>query len=208
MDNLETAKLKTLNAFVLTAASYVCAGLSDVIGKRIETPFVRADVIDLDHLEESVSEPDALVSASILPMHGEVVGVGAFIANLDSAVRLTEIITGRQSGSTTKLDELSISALMEISNIVGGMFLSKLSPKSGFRFVQAPPEHRITTMKKAIKEMGDAIKQNKNGMDKTLIIDFSMSIQPDGEPVSAHYFFLLDESFLNYILETGFTQSK
>lgn len=208
MDNLETSKIKTLNTFVLTATSDVCDHLTKTLGKLIEMPFVRADIISLDELEGSIATPNTMVSASILPMHGEVIGVGAFIADIDDAIRITEVILGRPMNSNSKLDELSISLLMEISNIVGGMFLSRLSPKSGFRFVQDAPEHHIQTMKEAIREMRDNVKKNGDKETKSLVIDFSMSVKTDGTSASAHYFFLLDEGFLNYILEAGFTQHK
>ncbi|GEB30926.1 MULTISPECIES: chemotaxis protein CheC [Brevibacillus] len=107
-------------------AGHAATALSKLMQKEIDMKVPQVNIIPFDKVADCVGGAEAVVLAVFFRVEGDCPGNMFFILDLDSARYLLEQITGI-SKDVYEWEELEISALHEIGNILTGSYLSSLA---------------------------------------------------------------------------------
>lgn len=120
-------------------AGNAATALSQMIQKRIDMTVPQVDILPLDEVITKIGSGEDLVIAVVLRIFGDVPGNMLFLLTMDSAYRLVEMLTGRFPASDEGLNELEISALQEIGNILTGAYINSIVKLTGMTFISSVP---------------------------------------------------------------------
>ncbi|MED1917412.1 chemotaxis protein CheC [Bacillus thuringiensis] len=107
-------------------AGHAATALSKLIQKEIDMDVPQVKIIPFDEVADCVGGAETVVVTVFLRVEGDCPGNMFFILDLDSAKHLLEQITGINK-DVYEWEELEISALHEIGNILTGSYLSSLA---------------------------------------------------------------------------------
>ncbi|EJL39347.1 CheY-P phosphatase CheC [Brevibacillus agri] len=107
-------------------AGHAATALSKLMQKEIDMKVPQVSIIPFDEVADCVGGAEAVVVTVFLRVEGDCPGNMFFILDLDSARHLLEQITGINK-DVYDWEELEISALHEIGNILTGSYLSSLA---------------------------------------------------------------------------------
>lgn len=107
-------------------AGHAATALSKLMQKEIDMKVPQVSIIPFDEVADCVGGAEAVVVTVFLRVEGDCPGNMFFILDLDSARHLLEQITGINK-DVYDWEDLEISALHEIGNILTGSYLSSLA---------------------------------------------------------------------------------
>lgn len=136
---LDEAGLKAWTALVSKGVTNALTGLSDMVGKEIEISSLEARHIAIKDVAYLVGGPEQATAAIYLSVSGSAEGHMIVIYRSETAFDLIDMLLGQPSGTTTALEEMEISALGEMGNIVGSFFLNALADATGLNLRVSPP---------------------------------------------------------------------
>ena len=116
--DLSPAQLDALKEIGNIGAGNSATALSQVINRRIDMNVPKVALVPLEAVPDLVGGPDAIVVGVFLRVYGKAPGNILFLLPKNSAFYLVDTLMGRPQGTTTKLDFMDESALMEIGNIL------------------------------------------------------------------------------------------
>ncbi|AMQ17808.1 chemotaxis protein CheC [Thermococcus peptonophilus] len=136
-DFTKSALLETFNI----GASRAADALSEMLGHPVTIEVPHLEIISLKTLPEKVGE-DVKVAVYV-GLGKEFSGHAFFIMDFDDATRLFDLMIMQEPGTTTEIDEIVKSAIMEMGNILISAYANALSEFLGLTIEQTPPEIAI-----------------------------------------------------------------
>ena len=142
-----SASLEELNPFhleVLREVGNIGVGnavtsLAQMLSKKISMDVPEAGILDLQDVITLIGgEEDVIVCVQQL-IEGETPAILLFVLNEESAMCLSDLLLGRERGSTTNIGEVEESLLKEVGNILSGSILNALSEMTGLVFKPSVP---------------------------------------------------------------------
>jgi len=187
--DLSPAQLDALKEIGNIGAGNSATALSQVINRRIDMNVPKGAVPDL------VGGPDAIVVGVFLRVYGKAPGNILFLLPKNSAFYLVDTLMGRPQGTTTKLDFMDESALMEIGNILAGAYLNAF-----FTFTQLAmlPSIPALAMDMAGAILNVVLVQLGQMGDQALVIETEFLSEDDG--INGHFFLVPDPGSLETII--------
>jgi len=129
------ASLTEMNQAAAEKASTV---LSKLIDRSVAVAFSTIGVKKIADLCPFIPPKD-VVMGIVLPIVGEIRGVGMLVLPEDFTLTIVDILTGKRSRTIRQLTELEESALKEVGNVITGAYLTVLCNMSGVRLVERIP---------------------------------------------------------------------
>jgi chemotaxis protein CheC len=96
-------------------------------------------MVAMSEFENILGDLEALAASVYMPVEGDICGHVAFLFPYNSACQLADLLLGREHGTTSVLDELECSALMEVGNVLISSFLNAISDLSNLSLPSSPP---------------------------------------------------------------------
>ena len=149
-------------------AGNATTALSMLIGGKIDMKVPKVDLLEFTNLADIVGGAEAIVVGVLLTLEGDVDGMMMFMLEQTSAHHLVNRLLGKQIDASNEFDEMDLSALNEIGNIITGAYLSSLSTLTNLLITPSIPYMAID-MAGAILSV-PAIEFGKLG-DRALVID-------------------------------------
>ena len=122
----------------MRAALNASNALSKLIGKPVAVKFSRLETKPLDEISPPVGAEE-VVAGTYLPVTGDVEGAALLVFPMKGALLLSDYLLKRETGTTAVLEDIEVSALNEVGNIVTGAYLTVLADISGVRLVENAP---------------------------------------------------------------------
>lgn len=195
--------LKNLDEFAKSAlvetfnigASRAADTLSRMTGLTVNVTVPGMEITSIKNLPEKVGE-DVKVAVYIQLSKG-FSGHAFFIMDLNNALTMSDLMMGMPPGSTTELDEMAKSAVMEAGNILISSFANALSEFLGTEIEQTPPNLVIDFLP-AILDL--ALADIGQYCDYTLLLKTQMKIE--GIEFKEHFIILPHPSSMKKIIDT------
>ncbi len=191
MSKLNLDQMNDLYADVLKELGNIGAGhattaLSQMLDMRIDMRVPNVKLLTFKELPSVISAEDEPIVGIFLLVESDIAGNMMFVLRLSSAHYLVNRLLGRADDYDEPFDEMDVSALKELGNIITGSYLNALSELTGMRIAASVPYISID-MAGAIMSV-PAIEFGKYG-DKALLIEseFGDEVMIEG------YFILLPE---------------
>lgn len=112
--------------------------LSQLLGEeKINMDIPVATLVPLQDVPEFLGEDEVPVAGVYIKAAGDVDLTVLFVLSLDSAANLiTNLVPGTEGG----LDQMGISVLIEVGNILTGSYLNAVSLMTGLQLLPSPPQ--------------------------------------------------------------------
>lgn len=184
-----------LKEIVSIGAGNAATALSQLLRQKVNIEVPKVNLSSIDQAQEIFGPPETLVATVYLQLLGDASGVILLSFKIEDALRLSDMLIGKEPGSSKVLGEMGESALKESTTILTGAYLAALSKMLKMRFLISSPA--------MAQDMAGAIVDNilietSKEADYTLVIDTELEII--NEKVKAFFFFIPDKQSLEKIL--------
>ena len=193
--NLSEMQLDALREIGNVGAGNAATALSQIINRKIDMTVPKVAIMPLGDVPEVVGGPEVMVAGVYLRVFGPAPSSILFLLPRDSAFSLVDMLMGREPGTTSKLNSMDESALMEIGNILSGAFLNALSFFTKLTLLPSIPSLALDMAGALLSVI--LIQLGQMG-DYALVIETEFSSESNG--VSGHFFLVPDPGSLSTIL--------
>lgn len=187
MDNMQFDVLKEIGNI---GAGNAATALSKLINTKIDMRVPKVNLLGFSELAEVVGKEEEVMAGILLMLEGDIDGMMMFILDIPSARSLVNSVMKKEDGDNEpndiNFDEMELSALREIGNIITGSYLSALSDLTRLTIVSTVPSLQIDVAEALLSI--PAIEFSRIG-DKVLLIQTQFDDQSD----ISGYFVLIPE---------------
>lgn len=193
MVNIKDQYYDVLREIGNIGAGNATTALSQLLNTRIDMTVPRVKLMEFKEVGTTMGGEDQLVAGIYLAVEGDVTGSIMFIQKKESARNMVSKLMGMEPGGED-LNEMELSALKEIGNIITGAYLNSLSTLTNLVIYPSVPELCID-MAGAIMSV-PAIEFGTIG-DRILMIQTDFSDEAD---MSGYFILMPDEESYDRIL--------
>lgn len=168
LDQMDGFHYDVLKEIGNIGAGNATTALSKLIGGKIDMKVPKVELLEFTNLADIVGGAETIVVGILLTLEDDIDGMMMFMLKQPSAHHLVNRLMGRPTEEDGEFDEMDLSALNEIGNIITGAYLSSLSTLTNLLITPSVPYMAID-MAGAILSV-PAIEFGKLG-DKALVID-------------------------------------
>lgn len=195
---LEELQLDALCEVANIGAGHAATALSQMTGNPIMVEVPRLHVMPVKQVAELLAGPDAVMASVIMQMHGDLTGQTLLVLHRDAALRLSEILLGREFGSAEIFGELEQSAIMEVGNILGSTYMNALAEFLGMTLLPSVPNLVIDESAAVVNIACAAASELPEAV---FSIETQFMVTPETNRVGALFLLLPDADALTRILE-------
>lgn len=190
LDGMDDIYYDVLRELGNIGAGNATTALSVMLNRKMDMKVPKVVLVGFDELSRVVGGEEAIVSALYLFLEGDVRGSMMFMLDDASAHSLVNGLMGRPLDVNEPFQDMDLSALQEIGNIIAGSYLSALSSLTNLTISSSVPYLSID-MAAAILSI-PAIEFGKVG-DKALLIETQF-----GDDLDINGYFLLIPELESY----------
>jgi len=195
LDSLNPLQLDALKELGNIGAGNSATALSQILNKKVDMSVPRVKVYPINEIPELFGGSENIVVGVLLKMFGDMQGSLMFLMDEDSAKKLlTDMMLGQEIDNLT--EELPMSAIMEVGNIISSSYLNSLSFFSKLTIIPSTPAFAYD-MAGAI--LGTILYEVSELSDQVLLIE--TDFLGNGEAVKGHFFVLPDLPSLGILLK-------
>ncbi|MHB8064774.1 MAG: chemotaxis protein CheC [Ruminiclostridium sp.] len=142
-NELNNMQLDVLKEIGNIGAGNAVTSLAKMIDKRVDMAVPKARILGFDKVSQILGGEEILVVGILLSVSGDITGSIMFILDINAARKLVNILFGNKDTTSLEFDELELSALKEIGNILTASYLSALAGLTNLRIMPSVPELAI-----------------------------------------------------------------
>lgn len=124
-------------------AGNAMTALSQMLQCKVDMKVPQVKLLELRDMGAMVGSEEQLMAGVFLGVEGDITGSIMFLIELESAKSLIKKIMMGYSSGAEILDEMEMSALQEVSNIITGAYLNSLSMLTNLKIYPTPPSTSI-----------------------------------------------------------------
>lgn len=143
INNMEGVVFDVLTEIGNIGAGNATTALATMLNTRIDMHVPKADLVEFSNLGDEMGGEETVMAGIYQTIEGDINGSIMFLAEMNSARELVGKLMGTEVDLTRDFDEIELSALKEISNIITGSYLSSLSTLTGLSMVPSVPSISI-----------------------------------------------------------------
>ncbi len=141
IDELNTNQLDVLREIGNIGAGNAVTALAKMLNKRVDMAVPKIKILNFKDIPDILGNSEALIAGILLGVTGDLKGNILFVLDLASAHVLVNILMGRQDLSQeSEFNEIEVSALKEMGNILAGSYLSALSMLTNLNILPSVPD--------------------------------------------------------------------
>lgn len=143
IDDLNNIQLDVLREIGNIGAGNAVTALARLLDRRVEMEVPIVKILEFHEVSETLGGAEIPVVGILLKMTGDLTGNIMFILQQRAAAMLVNMLMGRPLETDQEFDEMDISALKEIGNILTGSYLSALSALTNLKIMPSIPDLAI-----------------------------------------------------------------
>ena len=179
LESVDSVQFDVLKELGNIGAGNATTALSQMINEKVDMKVPKVELLGFQELPDIVGGAENIVVGILVTLEGDVDGMMMFMVDRTSAHRMVDMLMGlgNPTDPDADFDEMSLSALQEIGNIIAGAYLNSLSALTHLVISESIP-YLAMDMAGAILSV-PAIEFGKIG-DKALLIQ-SQFVDDDNE---------------------------
>lgn len=195
---LREAQLDALAEVGNIGAGTAATALAQMTGARIDMGVPRVSLLPVEDVPDRVGGGDTVVAAILLDVRGDAPGRIVFMMPVGAAAALVAQLMGVPAprDDAVAFDEVALSALQEVGNVLTGAYLTALGTLTGLRMEPSPPAVGVD-MAGAL--LADAIVDVAESSPRALLIETGFS--DDDEPRIGMLLYIPTPAALGAVLE-------
>ncbi len=196
-DNLNDLQIDVLKEIGNIGAGNAATTLSMMLSKKVAMSVPQVKIIGIQEIANILGGPENQVVGILFTLSKDIEGMMMFILKQEFAHLAVNQLMGRELESFSDFEEMDLSALKEIGNIMAGSYVNAISSLTNFEIGISVPGIAID-MAGAILSV-PAIQFGKIG-EKVLFIEEEF-IGGDGENVNSYLILIPEIDSLHKILK-------
>lgn len=120
-------------------AGNATTAISNMLNLRVNMAVPQVRLLDFQELSTAIGPEDEVIVGVFLEVSADISGSMMFLMTLESAYYLVNKLMGREPSYREPFNEMDLSALQEIGNIISGSYLSALSGLTGLKISPSVP---------------------------------------------------------------------
>lgn len=143
LDQMSEAYIDVLKEIGNIGAGNAMTALSQMLQCKVDMKVPQVKLLELRDMGAMVGSEEQLMAGIFLGVEGDITGSIMFLIELEAAKSLIKKIMMGYSSGAEILDEMEMSALQEVSNIITGAYLNSLSMLTNLKIYPTPPSLSI-----------------------------------------------------------------
>lgn len=139
LNDLNSMRYDILREVGNIGAGNATTALSQLINSKIDMTVPKVELLDFSALADVVGSAEEIVVGILLNLSGDINGMMMFMMEHDAAHRLVNRLVGKELENNEAFNDMELSALKEIGNIISGAYLSALSSLTNLKIVESIP---------------------------------------------------------------------
>lgn len=195
MSKIDLNELSSVQYDVLKELGNIGAGnattaLAQMINKRVDIGAPQVRLVDFNQVSTIIGSEEDIMVGILIMLSGDVKGMMMFMMEQEVARKLVNILMCKDENDDMLFDDVELSAVMEIGNIIAGTYLRALSDMTNLEIEVSVPLLQID-MAGAILSV-PAIEFSKIG-DRVLMIETEFEDGADKSNYINGYYILVPE---------------
>lgn len=142
-DDFTDFQLSVISEIGNVGAGNAATALSDILSDRVMMSVPALRVIDVTGMTTVLGGPEAEVVGILVNMTGDVEGMLLFLLNRQFVGLLIKVLLGKEISSFDQINELDMSMIQEIGNILAGAYVNAIATMTGLSIWLTPPQVAI-----------------------------------------------------------------
>jgi len=194
-DKLDERRIDVLREVCNVGAGHAATALSQLIGKKIDLEVPGVVLEEIGKVPEIAGGAESLVAGLFFQILGDARG-NIFMIFPDKSARTIVSLAGKGMISEDPGDEMNISTMKEVGNILVSAFLGAISQLAGLSLIPSVPGFAHDM---AGSIMDYVLIEISRLADQALVIE--TRLKERGESIESHLFLLPDPHTLSVILK-------
>lgn len=212
---MESEKLSELQKDVLREIGNIGAGnattsMSKLINKQVAMEVPSVQIVTINEMMDIIGGPEKLIVAIFFRIKGEVTGTVYFVLTIEEAEYLVRHMTMDDQltvmNNNGETNEIAISVLQEVANILTGSYLTALADFTKLNMSTTVPYLSIDM---AAATLVTGLIELQTITDYAIIIDTKITGSEVGEGAKGHFLLIPDpESISQLFTALGIQQNE
>ena len=142
-EDLSAIHMDVLREIGNIGAGNAATALSVMLGQPIDMTLPKVNLLEFNAVADAVGGPEALTYGVLLNLCGDIDGMIMFLLNRDFAHLILNILMGGACESFDEMDELGLSAIQEVGNILSAAYVKSIAELTGLFINVSVPEVSI-----------------------------------------------------------------
>lgn len=144
INDLSNIQIDVLREIGNIGAGNAATALARLLNKKVDMSVPKVKILEFKDVSETLGGAEIPVVGILFKVSGDLTGNIMFILRYEAAVILVNMLMGNKSTETAKVfDEIELSALQEIGNILAGSYLSALAGLTNLKIIPSVPQLAI-----------------------------------------------------------------
>lgn len=114
--------------------------LSTMLNKAVNITVPKIKILSFSEVATALGGPENIMVGLLLQLSDDVGGIMMFLLEKDFASDTISTLTGMEVGDFTQLDEMGVSVMSEIGNIMAASYVNAISTMTGMKINISVPE--------------------------------------------------------------------
>ena len=189
LNDLSTIQYDVLKELGNIGAGNATTAVAQLINKKVQIGVPQVRLLEFNEISSVIGSEENVMAGILIMLSGEINGMMMFLMYPEVARSMINVLMCDNSDSTD-FNDIEISAVMEVGNIIAGAYLRSLSELTGLTIDVSVPMLQID-MAGAILSV-PAIEFSKIG-DKVLLIETEFDDENDKKDTITGYYILVPE---------------
>ena len=168
-------QLDALRELANVASGTAATALAQMLGEEVGLSVPAVHTLPLEQAAALIGSGETVIDSVLLPLIGDVDGVVALVLPAETGGVLCGML------GVDIADDIGISALREVGNILGGAYLGALGQMTGLALEPAPPKH--------VRDAADAVisatlEPVGEAAEVVLVLQSSLSLAGEAHEIS------------------------
>ena len=146
LDNITSMELDVLREIGNIGAANATTALAQMLQRKIDMSVPTAELLEFKNLGETIGGEETVMAGVYMTVNGDITGSMMFLLKKESARRLVNQLLFRSNEDIdpdADFDEMEMSAMKEIGNIMTGSYLNSMSDLTRLKIYPSVPDITI-----------------------------------------------------------------
>ena len=139
-DDLNNMQVDMLREIANIGTGNAATSLASMLQRTINIQVPRISFLDYESVSKELGGPESLMVGMMLSLSQDVSGMMMFLMKEEFAHMVLNSLLGQSFSSFTEVDEMGLSAMQEIGNIMAASYVNAISQISGMTIEISPPD--------------------------------------------------------------------
>lgn len=140
LDNVTQNYMDVLREIGNIGAGNAMTALSQMLQCKVDMKVPQVRLLEFQEVGAMMGGEEQLMVGVYLAVEGDITGSIMFLVRTDSAKHLVDKLMMGLASEGEELNEMEVSAMKEISNIITGAYLNSLSTLTNLKIYPSPPD--------------------------------------------------------------------